>query len=88
MPLGPFYVLSSGAGSGDGGVEGSVDLAGEVPLEDAADLFGRASFGASLLDVGAGFRIVCHSDDCGHVQGAVQASVSAAVEPVAGGVPG
>ena len=68
----PAPIPSSRAGFGVGGVEGSVDLAGEVALEAPADLLGCAAFGAPSLDVGAGVGVVGHARDRRDVQGAVQ----------------
>ena len=67
-------------------VELAVDTAGEVALKASADLFGAASFGGAALNVGAGIWVAAHAGDDSHVQGAVQSSVSAAVESVSCGV--
>jgi hypothetical protein len=66
--------------------KGSVELAGEVALEAAPDLFGAESFCAAAFDVGPGFRVVSHSGDDSHVQGTVEPPVATAVESVADGV--
>ncbi len=67
-------------------LEGSVEVSGEIPLEAAADLFGRAPFGTASFDVGAGVRVVSHARDDGHVQGPVEPPVTTAVESMTGGV--
>ena len=64
----------------------SVDLAGEVSLETAADLSQSSSFCGSSLDVGPGLWVHAHAGDDGHVQRPVQAAVAATIEPVADGV--
>ncbi len=58
-----FYLLclSSGQREGRGGVELAVDLAGEVALEAASDLFERLALGGASLDVGAGDGIHAHA---------------------------
>ena len=56
------------------------------PNEAAADLWEGASFGGSFLDVGACGGVHAHAGYHGHVQGAVQPAVAAAVDPVADGV--
>ena len=66
----------------------SVDFAGQLVFETAADLVECASFGGAALDVGAGAGVHAHAGDDGHVEGAVEASVSAAVDAVPDGVPG
>lgn len=82
----PFYVSQVPAGMGFGGVacvvEVSVDLAGEVALGAASDLPVRPAFGSSLVNVGAGVRLVDHAGDHRHVQGSIQAPVTTATEPV------
>lgn len=62
---------------------GSGRSEGEVALEAASDLFGGASFGAASFDVGAGVGLVGHAGDHGHVQGTVEPSATAAIEPSA-----
>ena len=64
-----------------------VDLAGDVTLEAADDLFlGQAFFGAPF-DVGAGGWVGAHPGDHDPVQGVVGLAVTAGVEPVAGDLP-
>lgn len=79
--------LQRGVGLSVHALEGSVELAGKVALEDSSDLFGAASFCAASFDVGAGFWVVGHAGDDGHVQGAIDPPVTAPVQPVASGVP-
>src|SRR5690349_13570435 len=62
------------------------DLSAEVALDRSDDLLRRAAFGSAASDVGAGGGVGPHSHDDGCGQGPVQASVTAAVEAVAGGV--
>lgn len=69
---------SSRAGGWFGGVEESVDLAGEVALEEAADLSGGEPFGGASLNVGAGVRVVGHAGDRRGVQDLVRLAVPAA----------
>jgi len=64
----------------------SVDLAGEVSLEAAADVAEGASLGGAALDVGAGSCVRAYAGDDGHVEGPVEASVTAVVDVVADGV--
>ena len=80
--------LSSRCCSGSRGVELSVDLAGEVALEGASDLTQGAALGCALGDLGTGVGVHAHAGHDGHVEGAVEASVASAVDPVAHGVPG
>src|SRR5665648_316753 len=74
-------------GSG-GAVEVAVDLAGEVALEASTDLAEGAAFSGSALNVGAGGRVHAHAGDDGHVERAVEATVTAAVDAVSDGVAG
>jgi len=64
---------------GPGGVELTVDLAGEVALEAAleaaADLSWRSTLGGPSLDVGAGVRVHPHASHGGHVQGRGSAGI-------------
>src|SRR5689334_3730972 len=78
--------LRGGVGLGVEPFEGPIELSGEVTLEAASDLFGCSSLCSASFDVGAGFGVVGHAGDDGHVQRAVESPVAAAVEPVAGGV--
>src|SRR3954471_18789834 len=79
--------MSRGGGCGEAGevgVEGVVDLAGDVALE-AADDFGLGlALAAAALGVGAGAGAVAQAADRDHVEGAVGVAVAAVVEPVAG----
>ena len=63
--------LQGGVGLGVHSLESSVELAGQIALEDSSDLFGGASFCAASFDVGAGFWVVGHAGHDGHVQGAI-----------------
>src|SRR5699024_10420092 len=78
--LGILLCSSSRADGWLGRVEDPVDLAGEVALQAVADLLGGAALGSSSLDVGPGFRVMCHAGEDGDVQGPVQTSIAAAVE--------
>ena len=80
--------MSSSRRRCDRGVELPVDLTGEVALERAADLARGAPLRGALVDVGAGLGVHAHAGDDGHVQGAVEASVAAAVDAVSNGVAG
>src|SRR5674476_1064850 len=71
-----------------GAVEVAVDLAGEVALEASTDLAEGAAFSGSALNVGAGGRVHAHAGDDGHVERAVEATVTAAVDAVSDGVAG
>src|SRR5690625_5108759 len=87
MPLN-LLCLSSGGCYGGCSAEMPVDLAGEVTLERASDFAQGAPFCGAFLDVGAGVRVHTHAGDYRHVECAVEASVTAAVDPVAHGVAG
>jgi hypothetical protein len=63
--------------------EVSVDLAGDVALEDAHDLRFGASFEQAPFDVGARAWIRTHAGEHDAPQGVVGKAVAAAVEPVA-----
>jgi len=67
-----------------GGVEVSVDLAREVSLEASPDLAQGAALGGASIDVCAGAWVHAHAPDDGHLQGAVETAVAAAVDPVPG----
>ena len=88
LPLNLLCLSSPGELILSGGVEAAVDVAGEVALEAATDLPEGAPFGGTALDVGAGSRVHSHAGDDGHVQGAVEASVAAAIDAVSNGVAG
>ena len=62
--------------------QGSVELAGDVPLERAHDLFGGASFGAASGNIGAGWSMSAHPNDDDGGQCPVESAVSAAIQPV------
>src|SRR5699024_2378996 len=81
--LGILLCSSSRADGWLGRVEDPIDLAGEVALQAAADLLGGAALGSSSLDVGPGFRVMCHAGADGDVQSPVQTSAAAAVAAVA-----
>src|SRR5450432_1676898 len=68
--------------------EGAVEVAGEVALDAAADLFIGPALGAAALDVGQGRRVIAHAGDGDDVQGAVELAVAEAVEAVAVGPAG
>ena len=72
--------LSSGVG-----VEGAVELAGDVALEDAADVAVGFAFGAAAGEVGMGAGAAAHPGERDGVQGVVEVPVAAAVEAVADG---
>src|SRR6185437_4787427 len=67
--------LSSGVG-----VEGAVELAGDVALEDAADVAVGFAFGAAAGEVGMGAGAAAHPGERDGVQGVVEVPVAAAVE--------
>src|SRR5665648_844931 len=75
-----FYVLSS---HGGGGVQGSVELSGDIAFEAADDLASGVSLGGPPLDVLASGLVVDGADEHDGVQGTVQAPVSSSVEAVA-----
>ena len=64
----------------------SVELAGDVALEAAADFRWGLSLGGAPGDVGAGAGAAAHPDQRDGVDGAVQRPVAAAVEPVPDGL--
>src|SRR5438128_2230757 len=81
----------SSAGWGEGGevgAEGVVDLAGDVALEAADDLFLVQALGAVAVGVGARARAIAQSADGDQVERAVGFAVAAAVESVSGRAPG
>lgn len=57
-------------------------MAGHISFEAAKDLLVGISFGSAFVDVVACLGMVRHPGNRDHVQGAVQRSVFAAVEPV------
>src|SRR3954463_14848007 len=69
--------------SGVGGFEEAVDPAGDVALEAPFDFAWGSSFGGSARDVGAGLGVEAHARQHDGVQGSVELSVAATVEPVA-----
>src|SRR6266516_4801264 len=73
---------------GEVGAEGVVDLAGDVALEAADDLFLAEAFGDAALGVGAGASAVAQPADSDQVEGTVGLAIAAAVEPVSGGAAG
>ena len=87
MPLN-LLCLSSFFVDGCGGVELAVDLAGEVALQAAADFSWGSALGGSLLDVAAGAWVHPDASHGRHVEGAIQPSITATVDPVAHGVAG
>ena len=70
------------------GVEVPVELTCEVALKAPSDLPVGEALGSSLLYVGTGSGMVNHSSDRCHVQGAVESSVTATVEPMPARVAG
>ena len=68
--------------------EVSVDLAGDVALEDAHDLALAAPFEGAPFDVGAGARVRAHASEHDPPQGVVGLPVAAPVEPVTGHLAG
>ena len=77
--------MSSGRRRRDRCGEGAVELAGDVPLEAAADLALGLAFGGAALDVAAGAGATAHSCHRDGVDGSVQGPVAAAVEAVVAG---
>src|SRR5699024_11262209 len=57
-----------------------IDPAGKVALEAASDLFCRAPLSSPSVNVGARLRVVSHSGDRGHVEGAIASSVASAIQ--------
>ena len=66
----------------------SPDFAGEEAFEAADDLGFGLAFGDAPGDVGLRWLVVLHADDHGSVERGVGVAVSAAVEPVPGGLAG
>ena len=71
-----------------GVLEEAVDLAGDVAFEAALGFSGGFAFGGSFGDVGLGVGAVAAAGDGDGVQCAVELAVAAAVEAVAGVLPG
>ena len=71
-----------------GVLEKAVDLAGDVAFEAALGFSGGFAFGGSFGDVGLGVWAVAAAGDGDGVQRAVELAVAAAVEAVAGVLPG
>jgi hypothetical protein len=69
------------------GVQGAVELAGDVALEAAPDLLVGRAFGAAPGDVGPGGRAAAHPGGGDGVDRPVERPVTALVEPVAHGGP-
>src|SRR5438132_3313635 len=69
---------------GEVGAEGVVDLAGDVALEAADDLFLVEALGVAAFGVGAGAWTVAESADGDQMECSVGFAVAAAVEPVPG----
>jgi hypothetical protein len=67
------------------GAEVGVDLAGDVTLEAADDLFLRQAFFGAAFDVGACGRVRAHAGEHDPPQGMAGLAVAARVEPVADG---
>jgi hypothetical protein len=63
-----------------------VDAAGEVAFQAAADLAARLTFCDSAGGVGLCFGVAAEPGQGDGVQGTVELTVAAAVEPVAGGL--
>src|SRR5271169_1761183 len=70
-----------------GGAEVAVDLAGDVTLQAADDLFLRQALFTAPLDVGPRRGVGAHPGDHDPPQGMVGLAVAAGVEPVAGDFP-
>ena len=66
----------------------SVDLAGDVALEVAADFCGGFALGASLLDVGLGGGVSLHAVLRDDVEDVVELAVAEAVQSVSHGLSG
>ena len=64
------------------GVEGAVELAGDVALEAPLDLTAGLAFGCATGDVVLGRGTAPHAGDGDGVDSAVQGPVAAAVEPM------
>jgi len=79
-----LWVVSSGSGVDVG--EFAEDLAGDVALEDAADLSGGSAFGLSALGVGLGVRVAAEPGARDDVERAVQLPVAVSVEAMPAGV--
>ena len=71
-----------------GVLEEAVDLAGDVAFEAALGFSGGFAFGGSFGDVGLGVWAVAAAGDGDGVQRSVELAVAAAVEAVAGVLPG
>jgi len=67
------------------GLEGVVELAGDVALEAADDLGLGQAFGGATGGVGAGAWVVAQASEDDHVEGVVGGAIAAAVEAVAVG---
>jgi len=67
------------------GLEGVVELAGDVALEAADDLGLGQAFGGAPGGVGAGAWVVAQASEDDHVEGVVGGAIAAAVEAVAVG---
>ena len=63
-----------------------VDAAGDVSFEAAADFAWGLAFGESSGGVGAGFGVAAEPAEGDGVQGAVELTIAAAAESVAGGL--
>jgi hypothetical protein len=57
-------------------------MAGDEPIQAAPDFPSALALGCPAFDVRARFGIVEHADPCDDVEGPVQLTVTAAVEPV------
>src|SRR5258708_11013167 len=82
------YAVSSGLGKifclccrGFRADQNLVELAGDVALEAADDLFLGQAFGGASLHVVTGATAGCHAGQGDHVEGAVGLSVAAPFEP-------
>jgi hypothetical protein len=69
-------------------LEYAIDVAGEVALEAADRLADALALAGLACDVGDRGRMALSATDDDRVQGAVQLTVSAGVEPVADGLAG
>ena len=66
--------------------EGVVDLSGHVAFQAAHDLAGRQPLSGPPDDVGLRALVCAHTADHHHVQGRIELSVAAAVEPMSLGL--
>lgn len=70
---------------GEVGLDGVIDLAGDVSLQAADDVLFGESFGGSAGEVGPGGGAPAHAHNSDHVQGVVGGPVTGGVEAMAVG---